>query len=452
VVFCGLAFRFCGGGESDIFPPDLAAWEPQLKISCYKCDQKLDVTDLEPFVKIRCPGCSTKLHVPLPFGNLLLQEEEGSGELTKVYRSVDMTLDRQVVVKVLHPKYMHQDNVPERFVKEARAASAVSHPNLIPIYSSGEMEGKPYIVMQYMEGGSLRDLIIAKDNRGSIEQIAGWFLDVANGLQTAATQGILHHDVTPSNLFLDGDGNAKVGDFGLAHIVLGDDPIASESGQLRREISKHRARSLSPERILTGKEGVQGDLFGFGAAMYEFFTDMHPFDGDTPEAIIRSRFEHLPQPVRQIRGDVPEALDRLIAKCMQVNPDDRPASYDEPIAVLKGVLDPSSKPADGKSRSGKSSTKSKGKSSRPKRKIAVSSPKPISIKSTSTPPPMRQEDGSEPAPAPIYVQPSAAWGPRIMLILVIVIVIGLLFGHVTKASWYVEHIMPLFDPTAGVED
>ena len=111
----------------------------KIKIRCFKCHSKLDVTDIKAFSKINCPACKCELIVPKPFGNLLLEENIGEGDLATVYRSIDLTLDREIAIKALKKEFSKKSDTREAFIKKARAASAINHPNVIPIYSCGEM-------------------------------------------------------------------------------------------------------------------------------------------------------------------------------------------------------------------------------------------------------------------------------------------------------------------------
>jgi DNA-directed RNA polymerase subunit RPC12/RpoP len=130
-----------------------------LKISCYHCGQKLDVGELEPFSRIACPVCNTRIIVPKPFGNLLLEENLGAGLMADVFRAMDITLDRDIAVKVLRPEFSRDSDVSRQFISEARSASAINHPNIIPIYSCGEMDEMTYIIMQFMEGGDRKSVV-----------------------------------------------------------------------------------------------------------------------------------------------------------------------------------------------------------------------------------------------------------------------------------------------------
>ena len=241
---CGIDARtetICGGSGADL----------GMKIVCYSCEQKLDVSELAAFTKVECPVCESKLIVPKPFGNLLLEEDLGNGGITHVYRAMDMTLDREVALKVLREELAEDHELAQRFVNEARAASAINHPNVIPIYSCGEMEDQTYITMQYMEGGSLLDMI----KRGDYDQYDAirWICEASKGLDNAHVHGVLHQNISPGNILMDLDGNIKIGDFGLT-LILDENKNLLNDSKVLESVSLNRSYYVSPEKISAGKQ------------------------------------------------------------------------------------------------------------------------------------------------------------------------------------------------------
>lgn len=306
-----------------------------MKISCHGCKQKLDVSDLEPFVRIRCPVCNTKLIVPKVFGDLILEEELGEGLLGKVYRAMDVTLDREIAVKVLSPQLSADEEVPRAFMNEARAVSAINHPNVVPIYSCGEAEGRPYIIMQFMEGGTLRQVLQHAAEPLPIGTLCTWMRAAVAGLEAAQRQKVGHHDVIPGNLFLDGEGNPKIGDFGLSLALYGHLRLLDEDGSPKEGlVSAERAIYLSPERIETGTEDQRGDIYSLGATFYHLLTGRAPFLGVNSASILASRFRGSPLAPAQLRAEIPAALDALIMRMLSRDPAGRPADY----AVLRQEL------------------------------------------------------------------------------------------------------------------
>lgn len=407
--------------------------DKRLKISCHGCAQKLDVSDLEPFIKILCPTCDGEIIIPKPFGNLLLEEDLGTGEIATVYRSIDLTLDREIAVKVLNEKYARDPELQELFISEARNASAINHPNVIPIYSCGEMDDHPYLVMQYMEGGSLADTLKHRAEP-PIRTVCNWFHEVARGLEAASIHGVLHHDVCPGNILLDGDGNIKIADFGLAQIIYRGLRDGEDAPPDTAIFDLRRARYVSPEKISTGREDISGDIFSFGASLYHVITGKAPFDGEVPGDVLQARFRVRPPEPRTLRGDIPEPVNALIMRCLQIYPSERPASYNEIAKVLveqPAKPAPAPKPeAEPPGNSPARQPRKPARSKRPRRKVINVSPAQVA------------GAGSTPVP----IRPAPAWGPRILLIAIILAMLLLLICHITNPPWYDRNIRPMLTP------
>ena len=302
-----------------------------MKIACYSCAQKLDLTELPPFTKIDCPVCQAKIIVPKQFGNILLEEDLGTGRLAQVYRAMDITLDREVAVKVLKDDILDTD-AANQFITEARSASAVNHPSVIPIYSCGEMEGKPYITMQYMDGGSLLRRIKAKKETTSY-QICKWFEDTVKALDSAALHGVVHHDIKPANIFLDLDKNIKVGDFAIARVLDSGKPLF-DNNKVSPDVTLDMSYYLSPEKVTTGRHDTAAEIYSLGATMYHLACGVPPFNSDDPEENIRARFEGPVKPLEEHTEDLDPELGKLISRMLSIYPSDRPQNYRDLIEEL----------------------------------------------------------------------------------------------------------------------
>lgn len=305
-----------------------------LKIICYGCGQKLDVSELTPFRKLECPVCHTRLIVPKRFGNFLLESIIGAGDLATAYRANDMTLDREVVVKILNPTFREHPDVPQLYLSEARTASAINHPHVVPIFSCGDLDGESYVLMQFMTGFGL-DRQIDPGSPPPLHDCCRWFMDAAKGLDAAALHGMLHHNLRPSNILQDMEGNVKVSDFGLALALSPIRPIL-RSG--RPNVGHSQALYYSPERLRTGRQDVSGDIYSFGVCFYHVLTGHAPFAGDSPDDIMATR-DQLPTPsARKRRPDVPTPVDKLIRQCLAPDPEERPQTYAEIVLRLKDAL------------------------------------------------------------------------------------------------------------------
>ena len=312
-----------------------AAAQParQLKISCHNCMQKLDVTGFSPFARFQCPVCGAELIVPAWFDTYLLEERSGKGGMAAVYRALDPALDREVAIKVLKPEISGDPERVELFLHEARAAATINHFAVVPIYTCGVYENQAYIVMQYMSGGTLEQRLDQARDKLPIPEVAVWIRDIAEGLENAMEHGVIHHDVKPGNILLDSDGKARIGDFGIAQIVhSGKSDSEEESIQ---EIAKTwlSPHYVSPEKVRTGKEGSEGDIYSLGATFYHLLTGIPPFCDENVEALLRKRLNEKPLPPHFHRPEIDMELSRLIVAMLSRSPSDRP-SYKVIIATL----------------------------------------------------------------------------------------------------------------------
>ncbi len=309
-------------------PPD--SGRRPVKIFCHHCQQKLDVTSLEPFSRFACPMCRTELIVPTWFDNYLLEEPVGTGGMATVYRALDIALDREVAIKILKEEVLPASELSDLFLNEARTAATINHYAVVPIYTCGICDGKTYIVMQFMNGGSLEQKQKASPNLAvPINDAVKWIHDIAEGLENASRHGVIHHDVKPANIMLDTDGNVKIGDFGLAQVVK------AEAVGTRKPVTAWVSPNyVSPERISTGTETYLGDIYSLGATFYHLVTGITPFSNPNIEELIWMRTRHNPVAPNQLRPDLAPELSTLIMKMMNRAPDMRP-SYREIITTLE---------------------------------------------------------------------------------------------------------------------
>jgi len=301
----------------------------KVRIYCHQCNQKLDVTNLKAFCKVPCPTCKAQLIVPKWFDSYLLEEECGSGGRAIVYRSLDVTLDREIAIKV----FTNNDNSPQFtkiFLHEGRVTARLNHPNIVPIYSCGQFEGECFLIMQYIPNGTLEDQI-KKNSPLKISQVLGWVLDTSIALLYALIDGVIHHDIKPANILLDFDNNTKITDFGLSY-ALHD--VQSES--LRTELGTFGSPDyVSPEKLVDGREDCKGDIFSLGVTLYELLTGEKPFKrSHEDDDILEIRKKTIVVPPHEVRTEISLKLSKFVMHLMNHTPDQRP-EYDEIIANLK---------------------------------------------------------------------------------------------------------------------
>jgi predicted Ser/Thr protein kinase len=268
--------------------------------------------------------------VPQRLGPYEVRGKIGSGGMGVVYLGWDSRLNRQVAIKTLWPALAESTEARERFMREARAAAAVSHPNVTQIYDIGDDQGRVYFAMEYMDGRSLQQMLI---DRGALPpaEVVAIARQAAAGLKAAAERGIIHRDVKPSNLVLNEDGTLKITDFGLAKQQVADTKLTME-GQF-----VGTPDYISPEQAQGGALDLRSDIYALGATMFEMLGGRPPFVGTTPVSVV---VQHLKEPVpslRHINPDVPIPLAALIQRMLAKRPNARPQSYDDLLAQLDRV-------------------------------------------------------------------------------------------------------------------
>jgi beta-lactam-binding protein with PASTA domain/predicted Ser/Thr protein kinase len=245
----------------------------------------------------------------------------GQGGMARVFRGTDRVLNRSVAVKVLSPQFASDDQFVARFRREAQAAAALNHPNIVSVYDTGDQGDVHYIVMEYMEGRTLRDVIrqegpILPERASEIGQA------VARALSSAHEAGLVHRDIKPGNIMLTRDGEVKVMDFGIARTSTGD-TLTQTAAVLGT------ASYLSPEQAQGTTVDARSDIYSLGCVLYEMLTGRAPFTGDSPVAIAYKHVREDAVPPGRLNPDVPSSLDAVVMKAMAKNPDNRYQTADE---------------------------------------------------------------------------------------------------------------------------
>src|SRR6202011_4426887 len=257
----------------------------------------------------------------------------GKGGMGEVYQARDTRLDRDVAVKVL-PQSFATEAARERFQREARAASALNHPNICTVHDVGEGAGHPFLVMELLAGKTLREHIGGKPL--DIATALALSVEVADALDAAHAKGIVHRDIKPANIFVSERGHAKVLDFGLAKQSRPVDTGAMTEEQLTEPGSAMGTIAyMSPEQARCDTVDARTDLWSLGVVLYEMVTGSRPFDGPTSLIVFYALMNMNPRPVRERNPKVPAELERIIGKLLQK---DRALRY-QSAAELRGKME-----------------------------------------------------------------------------------------------------------------
>lgn len=252
----------------------------------------------------------------------------GSGGMSVVYKAKCHTLDRLVAIKVLKEEFASDENFVSKFKMEAQAAARLSHPNIVNVYDVVDEGNLHYIVMELIEGITLKSYI---EKKGFLEnkEAIGIAIQVAQGIAAAHEQHIIHRDIKPQNMIISRDGNVKVADFGIARAVSSQTMNATAVGSVHY---------ISPEQSRGGYCDERSDIYSFGITMYEMVTGRVPFEGDNTVAVALAHLETPITPPSQLNPVVSSGLEQIILKCTQKKPDRRYSSIGDVITDLRHVM------------------------------------------------------------------------------------------------------------------
>jgi eukaryotic-like serine/threonine-protein kinase len=263
-------------------------------------------------------------------GRYLVEQVIGGGGMAVVYRARDEELDRPVAIKVLADNLAADEAFRKRFLREARLAAQLSHRNVVQIYDSGEADGRPYIVMEYVEGETLADLLARRGRLPAWEAVE-LALQVCAGLDHAHRAGLVHRDIKPRNLLLRPDGTVKIVDFGIARSAGGT--RLTETGSVLGT-----AAYLAPEQAAGDQVTPAADVYALGVVLYELLAGRTPHTAESlTEFLARGHEQPIPA-LRELAPEAPEALEDVVMRCLARIPAYRPASAGDLAAELQAVV------------------------------------------------------------------------------------------------------------------
>ncbi len=262
-------------------------------------------------------------------GQYQILEQIGEGGMATVYKAYQPSLDRYVAIKILPPYFMHEPGFAERFEREAKAIAQLVHPNILPIYDFGREGDLSYIVMRYVDAGTLKNRMAQPLPLSEIVRVID---DLASALDYAHQQGVIHRDVKPGNVLIDERGWVLLSDFGLAKMVEGSVALTGSG------VGVGTPAYMSPEQGQGIKVDHRADVYSLGVMLYEMVVGQVPYDAETPFAIVLKHIaDPLPLP-RRVNPNVPEGVERVILKAMAKNPDDRFDSAGDLASALRAAV------------------------------------------------------------------------------------------------------------------
>jgi serine/threonine protein kinase/beta-lactam-binding protein with PASTA domain len=267
-------------------------------------------------------------------GRYQLIRQVGNGGMASIYEALDTRLDRKVAVKIMHPHLAQDEQFVERFIREAKAAASLSHPNIVAVQDQGwNQSGTPavFIVMEMVEGHTLREYL-HEQGRLSYQDAIRFLLPVLSALAAAHKQGIVHRDIKPENILVSKEGRIKIADFGLAKGPLLGTTMTAESSVILGSVSY-----LSPEQVQRGVADSRSDVYAVGITAFELFTGKKPFDGAEPIQIAYMHVNERVPRVSSIISSIPAELDDLIHRATAADPDERPRDAGEFHALLSAI-------------------------------------------------------------------------------------------------------------------
>jgi serine/threonine-protein kinase len=261
-------------------------------------------------------------------GRYRIVRKLGTGGMANVYLAEDEVLGRRVAIKILNDRHAGDDQFVERFRREAKNAASLSHPNIVSIYDRGEAEGTYYIAMEFLDGRSLKELIVAR-GPAPVNVAIDYARQILAAIRFAHRHGIVHRDIKPHNVLVDAEGRLKVTDFGIARAGTSQ---MTEAGSIIGT-----AQYLSPEQAKGAPVDQTSDLYSVGVVLYELLTGVVPFSGDTPVEIAMKHLSVTPEPPSAKRAEIPRELDMVVLRALAKDPADRYQSAEEMDADLARV-------------------------------------------------------------------------------------------------------------------
>ena len=255
-------------------------------------------------------------------------DKVGTGGMADVYKAKDRRLNRFVAIKILKQEYSNDAKFVSKFRAEAQSVAGLSHPNIVNVYDVGEDGDLYYIVMELVEGITLKKFIETK-GRLEIKEAVGIAIQIAQGMGEAHANHIIHRDIKPQNIIISKEGKVKVTDFGIAKAATSNTITSNAMGSVHY---------ISPEQARGGYSDEKSDIYSLGITMYEMLSGAVPFEGDSTVTVALSHIQNEAVPLDEVDAQIPHSISLIVQKCMEKKPDYRYLSADALIADLKRAL------------------------------------------------------------------------------------------------------------------
>jgi serine/threonine-protein kinase len=264
-------------------------------------------------------------------GRYELAELVGTGGMSSVYRARDTLLERDVALKIMHAHHLEDGDYVERFEREARTVAQLSHPNIVTVIDRGEVKGRPFIVFEYI-GGDTLDKLLERDGALPVDEALRIVIGAARGLAFAHRHGLVHRDVKPQNILLNGSGQPKVTDFGIAR------SLDVKKGVTQTGTVLGTSNYIAPEQANGEGATAESDVYSLGVVLFELLTGRRPFSGDNFVAVAMKHINEPPPSVLDLRRDVPPRVAAAVARALMKDPRDRFPSMESFAAELDACL------------------------------------------------------------------------------------------------------------------
>ena len=274
------------------------------------------------------------------FAHYKIRSQIGSGGMGNVYLADDTKLGRKVAIKFLHEKFSKDEGLLSRFIQEAKAASALNHPNILTVYEIGEHDGEHYISAEYIDGKTLRERM---SRRLTFDETLSIMVQTAEALSAAHQAGIIHRDIKPENIMVRSDGYVKVLDFGLAKLTevlnSGGEEETKKLVKTNPGVVMGTVAYMSPEQARGKNTDARSDVFSFGIVLYEMLTGKVPFAGETMTDVLSSIISIEPAPITSFAPHLPKELQRIVQKTLRKKRDLRYQTTQDMLVDLKDLRD-----------------------------------------------------------------------------------------------------------------